>query len=400
MWKYLISSIKKNKFISIIFIFQIIIGIWGLAQISYYSDYSKIYEKNAENLNVEQSEMYSVKSRGGIFKFNENNKFIEDIERELGEETIGISIETILELENDSNKMVRNLKVSKSILDIMDLNIIEGRNLNENDLKRKNTTPAIISEELDSIFKIGDRIQTQYGSDREEFEIIGFFEKGTKWFTTDFIFAEFRNLKDVIVSPYYYDEDNNHNVNLFNSLYLFNNGKNQMEFETLMDKIISENNLFIEIQSVAEQVKLIKSKNEDLIKSFTIIATIVISFTLFSIGMVVFYSTKYSKKDIGILKVVGMKSKNIKIILMIEWMIYMLVALFISLIIIYFNEKNSEFIVDGVESLLSLATISYTDVFKFWMIFLILVLIIVYIATKKVINKEISELLKGGISLK
>ncbi|MGL5614635.1 MAG: FtsX-like permease family protein [Sarcina sp.] len=395
MWKYLISSIKKNKFISIIFILQIVIAILGLAQISYYLDYSKVYEKNAENLNIDQEKMYSIKSRGGIFKFDENNKFIQDIEKKLGEKSIGISLEAILESDNDNNELIRNFKISKSIFDIMNLNVIKGREFNENDFERKNIVPILVSEELDSIFKIGDRIKTKYNGEKEEFEIIGFFKSGAKWFTSDFISAEFRDLKDVIISPYYYDELNPHNANLFNSLYLFNNEKNKEEFEVVMEKISSENNLFIEIQSIKDKINQINSENKEFIISFSIIGIILISFTLFSIGMVLFYSVKYGKKDIGILKVTGMKSKNIKMVLMIEWVIYMVLALFLSLIFLYFNEKNSEFIIDGVESMLSVAAVSYMDVFKFWIIFLILILIIVYIATRRIINKEISELIKG-----
>lgn len=401
MLKYIISSIKKSKFISLIFIFQITIAIIGLSQISYHIDYNNIYEKNIKALDVNPNTMYRTRYLGGLFQFDINNQFIEDIKSNLGKDSIGLSINTIVSLEKKvegyERDYVENLKVSKTIFNMMNLNIVEGRSFEEEDFNKSTITPVLISNEYKSIFKLGDKFKTNFDVGyTEEFKVIGYFDKKCKWVTQDFIDADFKELKDIFISPYYYEKENKHNANLFNGFYLFNNtNKNNSQFKETVGDILRKNSMSMKIESLTEILEEQKTESQKYVISALIIGTVLILFTLFSIGMVLFYSLKYRQAEIGILKMAGMKSKKIKLGIMLEWSLYMISSLIISSIIIYYNSSNSDFMPNGVEMVNSLAQISYRDVLIIWITLFVLVLIVIYSSSKKIINKEIATLVKG-----
>lgn len=401
MLKYIISSIKKNKFISVIFIIQMIIAIIGLSQISYYIDYNDIYKKNVEALDVNPSKMYRTQYLGGFFQFDINNQFIKDIEKTLGEDSIGISMDMYLDLNEQiagyNRDYVENLKISKTIFNMMDLTIVEGRGFEEEDFNKNAITPILISDEYKSVFKLGDKFKTTFSGDYiEEFNIIGFFDKNCKWISQDFIDADFKVLKDMFIAPYHYEKTNKHNANLFNNFYLFNNTNiDNTQFKKIIDNILSKNSMSMKIESLEEILEEKNIESQKSMISALIIGSVLILFTLFSIGMVSFYSFKYREAEIGILKMAGMKSKKIKLGIMLEWTLYMVSSLIISLITIYVQSANSKFIKDGIESVSSLAEVSYKDVLIIWVILFILVLVVIYSSTKKIIDKEIATLVKG-----
>lgn len=421
MFKHIIASIKKNKFISIIFVFQIVISIVGLSQISYYNDYLNIYKKNVKSLGIDADKMYTTKYTGASFKFEVNDGFIKDIQNSLGKDSIGISMDTNLYLEsieninpyneklyelnpylisNYGNNVFNNLKISKSIFNLMDINIIEGRNFVYKDFIDVNNSlmPVLVSEDFKGIFKIGDKIKTSYMDDYiENFEVIGFFDNKLEWFSQDFIHSDLKNLKTTFISIYNYKEDNMHNSNLFRSLYLFSNpNMNDSQFKKSINDIANKNNITIYTKSVEDILNDISNENKNSIISITIIAIILIIFTIFSIGIVSFYSIKNRKSEIGILKIVGASTKKIKIIIISEWIIYMVTSLIISLGIAFnFNKINYEFLKDNVAGVADLANISYLSVLLIWIILFILVLIVVYISISKIINKQVTDLIKG-----
>ncbi|MGL6184515.1 MAG: FtsX-like permease family protein [Clostridium chrysemydis] len=405
MFKHVMASIRKNKFIGLIFIFQIVIAIVGLAQISYYNDYFNYFEKNAKEFNLPIENMYTTKYGGGIFDYSKNNGFIEDLKKSLGEESIGVFLDTDLETlgskDNFSDiKYINNIQITDSIYNLMGLEIIKGRGFNKEEFKKEYTKkiPVIVSEEYLDTINLGDEIKTTYGEDYiETFEVVGFFKKDSKWFSRDFLNAEAKNLNNTFISVLNYKSGNPHINNLFSNLYLFNTtGYSNEQFKNIIKVLEDKHSEVLYTKSVKEIIDEEREINKQSIISTIVIGVTLITFTLFSIGLVSFYSLKNRKGEIGLMKVVGAKTKRIKFIILLEWSIYLFTSLGLSIVVTYFNNKvDLENLKDNLMSVTNLAKMSYSSVFLIWLGITIIAIIIVYISSSKIIDKQVTELIKG-----
>lgn len=415
--KHIIKNIFSNRIISIVFILQIILSITIVSEISYKKNIVSIANSNFENINVDIANIYQF-NYFGFFNYKDHKPFIEELGAYFGESNVAISMLTAEGIENlpnlkaynnkiiemnsenymsDNYNIIHNLVVSKMIFDKLKIEMVEGENINSEDfgLKSLDNIPIIASEEFKSILKVGDEILTQ---NNKRYIIKGFFKTNINWFGNNGIKGEVQNFQSLFISPYVFIESNIQNENIFNKLMLFNDTKltdEQVKFK--IDEIAFKNGITIRRTSMKDELDKIKEETAKEINTIYILSTITSILILFGISTVVTYSIKIKMKTIGIYKVAGFSELRIKIIILSQWIIYMIVASVISIgcIILKNNTVNKQSVYDGQVLIYDLAKYSYGDVIFIAIVLTSFIFIIILIISKKIDKLQLKELIGG-----
>lgn len=418
MLKHIIKNLILNKVVATIFILQIVLSIVTLSEISYQRDILNVIKSNIDKINIDLDNTFTFNYLG-FFDYDKHNEFITDLNDFFGSQDLGISIgPTIRNIEhipnekeyynkiinlNEDNYIKDNytnlntIIISKSVLDKMDIKVISGDILNQEDfsMKTEKRIPILASKEFVDILRLGDEITV---SNEKSYIIKGFFDYDIKWFGKNGVDGELQDFKSMFIEPFVYEKGNIDLEMLFNGLMLFNttNLKGGQVIEKIQ-QIAFQNGMDVVIKSMEEEVNLIMSESKEEVKVIYFMSTVIIVLMLLGILTVVIYSIKENVRKIGIYKTAGFSNTRVKIIMLSQWIIYIVIGVIISIGCIWFkNNTVNEVIQYDMQFLIyDLAKYSYFDTMIISIILTIFVLLIVVCASKKIDKINISNLIGG-----
>ncbi|MGL5150689.1 MAG: FtsX-like permease family protein [Clostridium sp.] len=418
MLKHIIKNLILNKVVATIFILQIVLSIVTLSEISYQRDILNVIKSNIDKINIDLDNTFTFNYLG-FFDYDKHNEFITDLNDFFGSQDLGISIgPTIRNIEhipnekeyynkiinlNEDNYIKDNytnlntIIISKSVLDKMDIKVISGDILNQEDfsMKTEKRIPILASKEFVDILRLGDEITV---SNEKSYIIKGFFDYDIKWFGKNGVDGELQDFKSMFIEPFVYEKGNIDLEMLFDGLMLFNttNLKGGQVIEKIQ-QIAFQNGMDVVIKSMEEEVNLIMSESKEEVKAIYFMSTVIIVLMLLGILTVVIYSIKENVRKIGIYKTAGFSNTRVKIIMLSQWIIYIVIGVIISIGCIWFkNNTVNEVIQYDMQFLIyDLAKYSYFDTMIISIILTIFVLLIVVCASKKIDKINISNLIGG-----
>ncbi|MEN8435604.1 ABC transporter permease [Clostridium septicum] len=355
---YIKSSIRNKKLFTLLSIVQITITM--VLVIDVLINLSTINYKEREfknNLNVDLNNTYkfSVYGNGSgkvdlkkklsnyfdigsykyynsnIKEFKNNEKFIEkfNLDKEL------------------NNNDVPILKINKNLFNILDINITDGRSLNEDDFNlNKDNIPIIFSEEYKDIVNIGD-IVTYEGIFTQRYKVVGFFNENIKWFpSNDIQFFALENLgKMGITMPSKKENESQlYEMSINSSTYITSDKLNKSEIQNIIDDANKEYGLNVEILSIKDILNRFKKENYPFILQTVFFSIFMLVSSCLGLASNMSFTIINRKKEFGIRLANGFRKKDIKLLVISEMLLLSLISTIIAMIF-KFTEfyKNRQF---------------------------------------------------------
>ena len=356
---YIKSAIRKKKFFTILSSIQIIITMILIIELLVSISTINYKEKELRsNLNIDLNKTYQFLVYGdssGIVNYKNEianhmnigsyryeickvNEFMED------EKFINIE----KELEDVDNSYMRFLKLDKNIFDLLDIDIVDGRKFNESDFELKDDViPILFSEVYRDVVKIGDEI-TCDNITTEVYEVIGFFDKNTKWIPSNGI--EFFGLEDLgkmaITIPSKEEKSFPlYERSILNSTYITSNNLNKDQIKMIINQINENYKLNSEVLSIKDVLNRFKKENYPLIMQNLFFCVFMFISACLGLATNMSYTIMNRKREFGIRMANGFRKWDIKLLVLSEMVflttISSIIAIIIKFIEIYQNRAMS-----------------------------------------------------------
>lgn len=184
---------------------MIIIKIYTKIEISNSSD-SEEFGKIFSDFDKKLTQTFGEKSIGGYHLTNtaykelsENEDFLK-LRKQLTKGTFKEAYPSAIEL----------YTVDYSIYKLMNIKIVDGRNLNKDDFtnKEKNEIPIIVSNIYSNIIKLNNIYIDNF--EKRKYKVVGFFDNKLFWLDNNDnpIKSKLISLSDKIITPYFIYDDN------------------------------------------------------------------------------------------------------------------------------------------------------------------------------------------------
>ena len=355
---YIKSSIRNKKLFTLLSIVQITITmvlvidvLINLSTINYKErefknnlnvDLNNTYEfiiygndAGSSDLKKKLSSYFDIGSyeyyHSNIEEFKNNEKFIEKFK---------------LDKESNNNE-VQILKIDKNLFNILDINIIDGRSLNEEDFNLDNDNiPIIFSEEYKDIVNIGD-VVTYEGILTQRYKVVGFYNKNIKWFPSNDI--QFFALEDLgkmgITIPSKKEKEVNfYGLAINNSTYITSDKLNKSEIQNIVDDVNKDYGLNIEILSIKDILNRFKQGIYPFILQKVFFSIFMLVSSCLGLASNMSFTIINRKKEFGIRLANGFRKKDIKLLVISEMLFLSLISTIIAMIF-KFTElyKNRQF---------------------------------------------------------
>ena len=344
---YIKSSIRNKKLFTLLSIVQITITM--VLVIDVLINLSTINYKEREfknNLNVDLNNTYKFSVYG-----NGSGKV--DLKKKLSNyfdigsykyESLGNMYYT--EVQEPTNR-VNILKADKNIFNLLDINITDGRNLNEDDFNLdKDKIPIIFSEEYKGRLNIGDTITNKVLT-KENYEVVGFYNKDIKWFPRNDI--QFFALEDLgkmgITIPSKKERELLfYEMEINSSTYITSDKLNKSEIQNIIDDVNKEYGLNVEILSIKDILNRFKQGIYPFILQTVFFSIFMLVSSCLGLASNMSFTIINRKKEFGIRLANGFRKKDIKLLVISEMLFLSLISTIIAMIF-KFTEfyKNRQF---------------------------------------------------------
>lgn len=293
---------------------------------------------------------------------------------------------------------INTLEIENGTENLIKLNIVKGRNLNDKDFKwyeKGNTVSALGGYGLYKygLIDIGDKLKDKY--EDIEYEIVGIIDEDNKWFFSgDMSNSEMRHLKDMLIFPINSKEAYSHEYYVPTMHYFgeISGNKSSEEVIAELEKISKKHNVQIGFETLKRSIERGKKVVEDEFKYYLIFSVLFLIGTTFGIAAMIVLLLDSRKHDIGVRISVGASLQDIKRMLSGEILfVNILSTLIVSTI--YFVQDKILFVMDNeVVNMMDINLLTFISVIvgvAFMCIFPI------YIVTKRLSKFNPSELVGG-----
>lgn len=328
---------------------------------------------------------FSTYSGINIDEFCNNSKY-KDLKNEFKEE---IPMD-------DGN--INTLDVENGIENLIKLNIVKGRNLNDEDFKwyeKGNTVPVLGGYGLYryGLIDIGDKLKDKY--ENIEYEIVGIIDEDDKWFFgNDISNREMRHLKDTLILPINSKESYNDEFYVPTMHYFGEISGNKSSEEVIkeLEKISKKHNVQIGFETLKRSIERGKEVVENEFKYYLIFSILFLIGTTFGITVMIVLLLNSRKHNIGVRIAVGASFKDIKRMISGEILfVNILSTLIVSTI--YFIQEKILFVMDNeVVNMMDINLLTFISVIVGVAFMCILP---IYIVTKRLSKFNPSELVGG-----
>ena len=233
------------------------------------------------------------------------------------------------------NKGVPILKVDKNIFSLLDIDITDGRSLNEEDFYFKNNSiPIIFSEEYKEIVSIGDVISYE-GLTSESYEVVGFYDKDIKWLPANDI--HFFALEDLgkmgITIPSNKEKESTFYERTINSsTYITSDKLSKNEIQSIVNNANKDYELNIEVLSITDIVDRFKKDNYPLIIQMIFFSIFMVISSCLGLASNMSFTIMNRKREFGIRLANGFRKKDIKLLVISEMLFITLVSTVIAMV--------------------------------------------------------------------
>ena len=232
------------------------------------------------------------------------------------------------------NSGVPTLKVDKNIFSILDINITDGRNLNEEDFDLKNNTiPIIFSEEYKEMMKIGDTI-TSEGLITEVYEVVGFYNKDIKWLPSNDI--QFFALEDLgkmgITIPSKEEKESIlYEMTINASTYITSDKLSKSEIQNIVNDTNKDYGLNIEVLSITDILDRFKKESYPLLIQNIFFSIFMVVSSCLGLASNMSFTIINRKREFGIRLANGFRKRDIKLLVISEMLFITLISTIIAM---------------------------------------------------------------------
>lgn len=355
-WKYIRASIKSKMLFTLLSMVQIAITIILIVEVLV----------SLSTINYKEREL---KSEVGIdldntyqFMVYGNDNGIVDYRNELSEYVDIGSYRydrcSINELENnqelinmmstEDEKMsdVPILKADNNIFNMLDIQIVEGLNLKEEDFSLdEGKMPIIFSEEYKGIVNIGDVLTSELLC-VNIYEVIGFYNKDIKWIPPNGV--EFFGLEDLGKMAITMPSKEEKGFALYekavsNSTYITSDSLSGEEIKRIAEEINKDYGFNIEILSIQDILDRFKQGNYSLIMQNVFFSIFMIISACLGLTTNMSFSVIKRKREFGVRLANGFTKKDIKLLVLSEMLfitsVSTIVAMVFKLSEVYANKQ-------------------------------------------------------------
>ncbi|MBU5294209.1 ABC transporter permease [Anaerosalibacter bizertensis] len=292
---------------------------------------------------------------------------------------------------------INTLGIENGIENLIKLNIVKGRNLNDEDFKwyeKGNTVPALGGYGLYryGLIDIGDKLKDKY--ENIEYEIVGIIDEDDKWFfDNDMSNSEMRHLKDTLILPI--NSKESYGTVYVPTMHYFgeiSGNKSSEEAIAELEKISKKHNVQIGFETLKRSIERGKEVVENEFKYYLIFSILFLIGTTFGITVMIVLLLNSRKHDIGVRIAVGASFKDIKRMISGEILfVNILSTLIVSTI--YFIQEKILFVMDNeVVNMMDINLLTFISVIVGVAFMCILP---IYIVTKRLSKFNPSELVGG-----
>lgn len=240
------------------------------------------------------------------------------------------------------------LKMDKNLFDLLNINIVSGRSLNETDFELKNDKiPIIFSETYKNIVNIGDTI-TAEGISTKIYEVVGFYDKSVKWMPPNGI--EFFGLEDlgkmgVTIHSQEEKEFPLYEQAINSSTYITSDKLNKNEVENIVKDANEKYGLNVEVLSITDILNRFKKENYPLIMQTIFFSIFMVISSCVGLTSNISFTIINRKREFGIRLANGFRKKDIKLLLLSEMLFITLISTMIAMTLklfeVYRNKQIS-----------------------------------------------------------
>ncbi|MSS43280.1 ABC transporter permease [Anaerosalibacter bizertensis] len=415
--KMVLKNISKRKGIYFLIMIQVMVSVWLLlTRIDAIEKINKI-EKNVESaISKDSSRILRLTIIEEGTKPKDFLKFREEVlDKELLEYIAfnmygSISIDEFCnnskykDMKNEFKEEIpmddgniNTLGIENGIENLIKLNIVKGRNLNDEDFKwyeKGNTVPALGGYGLYryGLIDIGDKLKDKY--ENIEYEIVGIIDEDDKWFfDNDMSNSEMRHLKDTLIFPI--NSKESYGTVYVPTMHYFgaiSGNKSSEEAIAELEKISKKHNIQIGFETLKRSIERGKEVVENEFKYYLIFSILFLIGTTFGITVMIVLLLNSRKHDIGVRIAVGASFKDIKRMISGEILfVNILSTLIVSTI--YFIQEKILFVMDNeVVNMMDINLLTFISVIVGVAFMCILP---IYIVTKRLSKFNPSELVGG-----